>query len=696
MSQYKSSRDQRVFKGPDLLGGLNDTDTPETRGENEYKVVENWDYKLPGSLVKCKGRLLINDDLGSKITSIITPPVNMPLLEVTAANCNLYFKYGTGASPYFTASIALGKYYYHATLAASLQTALNAAIAGAPFTVTFSSSTGYTIVSSVSAIIMCWLHTNTTLPKELFGFSCSAHGTGHSVTSDMPCPKPYPYNRFVTTADGKLYRLSTADGSPTELKYPDGTAIDASALPWSGRFQSNRWYGSNGKASLVLRDNTRIYKMLDNKGVALYEPAKFSTPTQYYNYTAAHVVVATLTPALPYCRLLLPMTNLPSLSNTGINNTILYLGNSASTMPGFTTEIYYEVPSLGIKKLIKTISSTDIDANGPIYNFSDKWLMGYVNGANSYLLIKYIPLDSNSASLTIGGNTSIPSGAAAIFTMDANGEMGITTSSWYGVVSIAKVTDGLTPKWNYRASLLNEEGFETELSDPLPFSPTAFSSQVVRIYYSLLSECVNQDYVYLRIYRTADEGTVYYRLIDIPVALLTANLYLVCATLDADLATDIQADLLTTRSAPPPFTMSCWWEGRIWFAGVADTPWVLYYCDLDAQGNPIPESVNLDTNYIPIGQDQSPITGLCPLDDRLLVFKEFGAETIMPSGAGFAKPETGAQKIMGTLSHQSIQGVRTDQGSGYFWHGSDGHFYYSDGVTVTNLSQGRLETLVGG
>jgi len=271
---------------------------------------------------------------------------------------------------------------------------------------------------------------------------------------------------------------------------------------------------------------------------------------------------------------------------------------------------------------------------------------------------------------------------------------------WWGEIMMASITSGAqTRKW--RASLVNAEGFETELSEVYTRTTAAFVDEVWYASVAISTpDAVLHDISAVRLYCTEDAGDVFYRRIEIPFSWLGLS-----GTIEegkyaqqfylnmSDLATyGVEVDVLTVRDAPPPFKYSTVWQGRIWMVS-DEYPSRLLWCDVDAQGQMVPESIDLGQNQMPIGTDQNPITGLAPFEDRLMVFKERNPSLIVPSGNGWQQMEV---KGMGTKSHQSIRSVRSDQGSGYFWQGSDGHFYYSDGVTIVNLSQGHLEKLVEG
>jgi hypothetical protein len=216
---------------------------------------------------------------------IFVPPEDNPLLEITAANQSLYFSYNGTA---YTATLALGKYYEHSELVPVLQTALNAKAGANKFAVTYAAATGYTIDSDANFEIY-WLHTTTTLPVAIFGFKYSGTGSASvNLVSEYP-PDPAPaYNRFIATADGKFYRVSTDGTTLTEIKMADGTAIPAGS-GWSGVWNQKRWYGGNSASPLILRSNIECVKPPDASQVplSLFMALTSSVNKCYSNTTTA-------------------------------------------------------------------------------------------------------------------------------------------------------------------------------------------------------------------------------------------------------------------------------------------------------------------------------------------------------------------------------------------------------------------------
>ena len=698
----KFSLNQRVFKGLDLLGhGLNDTTIPEQRQDGEFKTLENWDYLFPGSFIKCKGRLLINDDLSSRITGFIVSPVSNCLLEITTANQSLYFK---SDGSYYTASVAPGKYYEHSVLSTALQTALNVNPSANKFAVSYSASTRkYTITRDV-AIILCWEHPNTTLPKATFGFRWSVADAAapYSIVSDFACPNPPAYNRFVTTADGKLYKISADFTTLTELHHADGTDITPSDLPWTGQFQNEVLHGSNSKESLVLRDNTQILKMLKNGLATVPYAQRGDAPVKPYHFVSDFANTVVLTEAVPYARLKIG-SNAQGIQLIDTLTTKLraYVPLGAGEVDCFDIEFYLEIPSLGYLELIDTVNGKDLSDSsaGDNYTITERWPLS--TNAEQYILVKFVlryaPAAGTPTLQIFGKNTS--GSDKNVWLIDTNGAMVAQSFQWYGEVSMTSISTGEQTR-KFRVSLVNEEGFETQLSDTIHRTIT-FTDQVwLTAVFIPTPGAVTHDIFAVRLYCTESDGKIFYRRIEVPFSWFGlsgsvvegryAQVFLLNMT---DLTTyGVEADVLTVRDAPPPFKYSVVWQGRVWMVS-DEYPNRLLWCDVAGDGQMIPESIDLAHNQMPIGKDQKPITGLCGFEDRLMVFKDMNPSLIVPSGNSWQQTEL---KGMGTLSHYSIRSFRSDDGAGFVWQGTDGHFYYSDGVVVTNLSQGRLEKLVGG
>lgn len=709
------------LSGKNLQGGLNDTAMPSLRGINEFKTLENVDFVFPSGFKKCKGRSLVDESLASEITGILCPPKDNPLVTLTATTNAIYFKVD---SSYYTASVAAGSYYEQSDLATAIQTAMNAVYAG--FTISYSATTRkFTFTHASKDFTLCALHASTTFPVAKIGFWESKASSTLSLTSTFAVDPAPAYNRFVSTADGKFYKVSTAGTTLTEVKLPSGTALEASADKWAGHWHNGRWYGSNGEEVYTLRHNTSIRKMLDNDNVGVSRcDAEIVVPAWYTEATKD--TYSELSSSTKYLRVKLKLTR-SQLGSTPADVGTVYvidkLTFEAAAAGSLNEEvglnIYFENAALGYRKLITYVSGNDF-ATYTSNGIPEVFIVGTIptDGYETYLLFEFVAVKEGTTEtvrIKADADTGTSGDSGHIYTMNSDGVFAeyLNGSNYlfaYGTCRPCEALSASVSQGNYfKASGVNGEGFETELDSNNSFAAVNGKTNLCVINIDDL----DQDLKYARVYCTKikttasfylippshggtlaekEIGDVYYKVCDIPIEFFAGAAQLVLHTglTDTELETyGLEADTTTVRSAPPAFNICRYWLDRLWVATGDDD--VVYYSYPNE-----PEHFDLSNQYADFGIDNQVITALSPQDDRLLVFKKSQPYYITPSGSAFSVPQEYSPKGIGTVSPWSVVSARTEAGWLTFFQGANGHFYVSDGVELTCISEGRLETFVAG
>lgn len=250
---------KQMWIPPDvLIGGVNDTSNKYRRSQSEAQIQENCRITPDGTLKKLDGREYKNENLAANPTGLIIPPRKITLVQLDQSNRTLAYKLGSGSVS--TIALATGDYQTHTELAAALQTAIRTITGCSTCTVSYSTSARkFTIANTHAtlALILCWYHTSSTIDKGLFGFhySVSIAAVSGTGVSEFACDYEPPY-KMMFPAQAKLY-----NETPIEITYPDATAVDASDFKWSGIWNNDRWYGTNGVRSYCIRDGKYIRRI---------------------------------------------------------------------------------------------------------------------------------------------------------------------------------------------------------------------------------------------------------------------------------------------------------------------------------------------------------------------------------------------------------------------------------------------------
>jgi len=669
-----------------LTGGLNDTPFPSNRHLSQAKEFKHIRPQKDFSLEKIKGRKTKYFGFTGSPYSLIKIPQEKEIIELTQFNNTLKFLYG--ATDY-TATLSTGKYYTYSDLASALQTALNNAVGSSVFTVSYDSSTRKFTISANNIFILYWYHDDTTLDRTLFGFnwSVSTGGYPYSVQSEFAVEKEPPNDILWTQSDKVVNQDST------EIKFPDGDSLESSDK-WSGIWHNQRYYASNGEYFLIQDNKEEFRKNLK----------EYTQDIAYIDYLTYNSLLT-----MP------DFQNLPDPPDTDyaeldVNNPRIryFIGNASHTrlydylklrlyatieQYDFEFRIYQEIPETGEKELLKSIPAQEL----PTGSFTEQtYELEYLfrgDGRNNYLILEFYTYSSSSES-NIRINLVVDN--------EDSYELGDSDGLWnpqsgyglYGELGMAKYSKDDSDTLKYKISFVNKLGFETELSPEFTHPSTFTNSYIFLRIFLPNHNWEKYDLEYIRLYRTTLNGNIYYKLIDIPRNFLenlsgTNQVIELEETFpDSRLQEHAEADVITTRSGIDPYKYSCWWQERHWVAGVSDSEDVVYWSKANT-----PESFDLSTNWIKVGVDGSPITGLIPLGDRLLVFKENSIFIFYPSGTAFGLTDL-KQKGIGTRSHWSLVSAFTNEGSAVFFQGQDGHFYATDGIKLTNISAGRLDETI--
>ena len=663
-----------------LTGGLNDTPFPSNRHLSQAKEFKHIRPQKDFSLEKIKGRKNVANI--SDIKSITKIPVEKPLVEITSTTNQLYFKYGAN---YYTASISPGKYYLYSELASALQTAMNTAIgAGGDIQVEFDYNNIYGvgayrfwIWSDTQDIIVYWKHSsNTTIDPTIFGFRYSESGpAGSGIYSHWQLDYEPPNNILVFT-DSKLQ-----DENGNELTYWNGDSLKSSEK-WTSIWHNNRLYASDGENFIISEDNKYIKDNIEDCPIDV----SFSgPPVDQYDYNQTDDTNDSHYITLDSDH---PEAWFPNIPVAGLINKITIRLRKQSG--NFVLKIYVVHHRHRYQTLIKSISGTEIssvaflDYTYNIYNcFS----------FNGGILLKL----EGSGSLQVRINANAQYGYKIL-----NQVNGLWTSytgyNLYGRIWKEKF-NGVGAEWygwRYKITVSNKYGVESSYVEGRAGADRE-GTPYICISWSL-SIPDNADFDYINLYRTLvdtsdypDEDSTYYKVFSIPRYIWEDNI-----GSSFSFSESVQNSLLQQQAEYDTFythnnlkfKYSCWWQERHWVAGVSDSEDVVYWSKANT-----PESFDLSTNWIKIGVDGSPITGLIPLGNRLLVFKENSIFIIYPSGTAFGLTDL-KQKGIGTRSHWSLVSAFTNEGSAVFFQGQDGHFYATDGIKLTNISAGRLDETI--
>jgi hypothetical protein len=359
----------------------------------------------------------------------------------------------------------------------------------------------------------------------------------------------------------------------------------------------------------------------------------------------------------------------------------LYL--SYASLNDFTVNIYVEVDNKGYKKLIKSVPGEDLGTTETAITIDDRMIF-VPSGSHTNILVEMAPLYPGA---TISGTLKIhgedDSGQDNVYRVSADGVMTDETFEWKGEMRVTAATSHATNKWKYKISMINEDGYESELSTHYSRWGAGTSNTVVLV---IEFPSTNYDFDYLRVYRTAQGGSVYRLIAEIPRDFTVTALY--CGVSDTLWAELTEADDRTTRRSDVPYKRSNAWDGRQWISGsdaIIMPDHTIAYSVADQY-----ENHNLSDNVLVIGKEGSAITGHGATENYNAVFKR---NMIAPIYRADPYEVREAAVGRGTVSHHSI--VPHPDMPLLFFQDQTGHFSVFDGVDVRSISEGRLDVLVG-
>jgi hypothetical protein len=492
--------------------------------------------------------------------------------------------------------------------------------------------------------------------------------------------------------------------SGMEVTLGDGqTTMDATEHKISGVWNQNKWYGSNREdRNLIMRDRY-IKKMPTAEDVAPYKyPADSAGNKVLRNYTTDTGSV-TINSTVNWAVLRLDELGAALL----VDSTTLRLSRATADTGTCDLKFYYYVPATNTLTYIETIPSgsliTDYD-HDPItgtpadadVTLTNRWLSystDISDGYPHYLAIEFVSTSEDAVDIHIWGGGAT---AGVTLLIDSNGELQDDTFDWYGEVWMTDMAASIS-SYNYKLSLVNADGYETELTAAHSGNGTLQAGSAPLIAFEV-SDTFNLDYESVRIYRTEDGGSTYFLWADIPkmaqrhlVGKYGKNGYpnyfqAYLAGEDSWLVTQTEADDTTSRTAAVKYKYAAMWDGLLWVAGVPGSEQAIYHCDTDDAGAATPESFNLSSSQYLVGDDQGSITGLAGAGNILVVFKERSFAQVTPYGGSSYSVTSISQENVGTLSHWSCVPLITQTGPVVFFQGQNGHFYATDGLHARNIS----------
>ena len=551
----------------------------------------------------------------------------------------------------------------------------------------------FRVEDSTNTFILYWGHDNTTIDPALFGFTFSQESSGSGpYTMDSLYKPDTPVckgnKKYISTANSVL------DEDGNEVYLADGsTSIETNEEDaWRGVWHNGRYYGCNGSANYIIRDShIRILPPNDECDISVVEQNDTSNHNIYsYNDDEAADRLLSVNADNPVLRIKLDEHTANAVAN------YMYFKCGSGDYPSYDSvyNFYIEIPAHDYKELFLTLTYQDIGREYP--GSGSSWyydvdgfraFVPYTSSADVYILVE-----------RKGGPSAIGS---LIFFYDDDG--GVTHNIWqyddsadlFGAVSgrlhmTFAATNDLenTKKYKYKIALVNAEGYVTQLQSVGNNHLTCSDDENHDISFGI-PDRDNYDYKWIRMYRTEGDGSVYYKLIDMPAYMDYSSINsVICGCPDTDLGEE--ADDTTSRTTEMVYDRLAWWENRMFVAGISDTPDVVYWSVANE-----PENFNKSTQWVKVGRDGLPITGLAPLADRLIIFKENSIYALFPSGNSYRLEDKNDEGI-GTRSQDSLVPDFGAKGAICYFQGQDGHFYATDGIYLMPLSIGRLDSFVNG
>jgi len=669
------------LQGPLFVGGLNDTDLPVLRKDNEARAQINCRVRPDGALEKLKGRESAITGFAGEITGIIVPLSDYPLATLTSINKTLGVHGGSAHGDY-TVNLVEGNYYTYAELAAALHTALHTITGTATWDVTYDSGTGLFTIASDYHFRLNWGVVATTLDPRLFGFDFSVEDSAapYTVSSVFAVTELPPRKRMFATPTA-LY-----DEDKTEIKFPSGASADPSAEKWSGIWNNKRWYGSNKNGVYIIRDGNYLRRQLDNNQAQTPVVEKYTTQANIYDISS-EVASLVLNKDIRWARLTIPTLASPLVPYYVALSKIVF-----GAPYDYRIRIYYEIPAYGYRQLIQQRSPSAITSLVISVGSELSSPIMLTNGVTQHFLIEFVPLKENAV-----GTFTVKGAATEVNTLliDSNGMMQTGPVKWAGLIAHLNWPHiPVNYVLRYRTSLVNKEGYETELSDVGSVTLTGGPAECnVKITFGAMP-AKDYDWEFMKIHHTlGNGGTVYYELTKIPRKIFENCSYpmvLIINQVESLGFSTPESDVFTSRSPAPAWTTCAYWQSRMWTLGNDDTPNTAFWSRAG-----MPESNDLAYQWAPVGTDGSRLRALCALGDKLLTFNDTAFGFFYMAGDMPNKSDI-SQFGIGTLSPLSPVAVFTEEGAMCLFQGSDGHFYLTDGLRLVCISRGRLDNFVAG
>ncbi len=368
----------------------------------------------------------------------------------------------------------------------------------------------------------------------------------------------------------------------------------------------------------------------------------------------------------------------------GLNDYIALKLRRHGTVSNYKMEVYFDIPSMGYSVLLKTIAADDLTQSYVVYTYDDFFFLIPSTTEKAYLRFKFIVLGATTTGhIDIGGEDASGNNWASL--MDADGIFSTQASETFEPYCGLKITAiTIANSAGFKTSLINKDGYETELSDAITPTYTGASLHAINI-----TEPDGEfDHEFVRLYKTEEGGSTYYHVVDISKKFdysLGHIKAIMMGMSDAALAARGQADVLTIRRSDVPYRRNSTFDGRNWITGSPEFPdHTIAYSLANTY-----EAYDLADNILVIGKEGSPIIGHEATEHFIAVFKENLIATVYLASPYAIRETTGGT---GTFSHDSI--VRHKKKDILFFQQQDGHFAYFDGYKVTPISEGLLDELV--
>jgi len=559
-----------------------------------------------------------------------------------------------------------------------------------------------------------WHHDNTTLDPTVFGFRWSAErGANPYIVGEWKVDSEPP---LYGTKKGVFTNNKFYDQDGTEITLPSGSSIETSEDDIAGVWDNDRFYFCNGEKNYVMRDRFLRQQPPNDwdfqRGI-VHDYTVAGTPftaTTFHNTASANTHID-MDEDTDWMRLPLG-GGAADMSTRLVDTATLILSKPSEEIKDWRLDVYYEVPSLGIKHFIKSVYADDVsdDNTAPttvtLIGSTDAVVPAVSSNVTvtHYLLLNLKVGQAGSGTCQVHYN----GGGAGdyIYTIDSNGDWDATANrDWCGTfISNGENFSGAEFSFGY--TLENAEGFETQLVSGGQFVWDYQGASVTTALTVIPIEVPEDtDFAYINVYRTTDGGSVYYRMAHIPRIYLTGGWFTTTSLTvyggvdDTRLAAQAQApshNALTQIN----HTTRVQWQGRTFGTGRTGYENLLDWTSLTDSGLPAPEHWNTTSNWAPVGKAGLPNTALAPLADRLLIFQRDHIHVAIPGSDGESFPiEEISDKGVGTLSKDSPVSVLTAEGYFCFFQAQNGHFYLTDGIHVRPLSFGNknrnnLSTLV--